>query len=129
MDAWSAASTVVFNEMVNIQKEILSSLDLPCRILEMPTTDLGASAYRKIDIEAFFPSRTKKDEGWGEVTSASMCIDYQSKRLGTSIKGRGMEEIEYTLRHGEWMGSKEGLDYYSGGLETMDVWSDPYHQE
>lgn len=75
----------VFDEMIDIQTEILSSLGLPCRVLEMPASDLGASAFRKIDIEALFPSRQSRDEGWGEVTSASMCTDYQSRRLDTRI--------------------------------------------
>lgn len=82
---WTAGSTKVFDEMVNIQREILSSLGLPCRVLEMPSSDLGASAYRKIDIEAMFPSRMARDGGWGEVTSASICTDYQSRRLDTRI--------------------------------------------
>ncbi|KXL51051.1 MAG: hypothetical protein FE78DRAFT_136619 [Acidomyces sp. 'richmondensis'] len=76
----------VFEEMVEIQREILTSLGLHARILEMPTTDLGASATRKIDIEAFFPSRTSIDNGYGEVTSASICTDYQSRRLNTKVK-------------------------------------------
>lgn len=78
-------STAVFDEMLSIQIEILSSLGLPCRVLEMPSSDLGASAFRKVDIEACFPSRTSRDKGWGEVTSLSMCTDYQSRRLGTRI--------------------------------------------
>lgn len=81
----SEESRRVFDEMVEVQVEILSELGLPCRVLEMPASDLGASAYRKIDIEAMFPSRLAKDEGWGEVTSASMCTDYQSRRLDTRI--------------------------------------------
>lgn len=79
-------STEVFDEMVNIQTEILSSLDLPCRVLEMPSDDLGASAFRKIDIEALFPSRMSRDQGWGELTSVSICTDYQSRRLNTRIR-------------------------------------------
>lgn len=90
MFGWSSpdyqASEAIFDDMVAIQKDILKSLDLHCRILEMPSTDLGASAIRKVDIEAFFPSRLTKDEGWGEVTSASMCTDYQSRRLGTRVR-------------------------------------------
>lgn len=82
---WTKDSTEVFDEMVGIQKEILSSLGLPCRVLEMPSSDLGASAYRKIDIEAMFPSRTAKDGGWGELTSVSICTDYQTRRLDTRI--------------------------------------------
>jgi seryl-tRNA synthetase len=79
-------SAALFDEMVAIQKEILQSLGLHCRVLEMPTTELGASATRKIDIEAFFPSRREKDEGWGEVTSASICTNYQTRRLATRVK-------------------------------------------
>jgi seryl-tRNA synthetase len=85
---WTMHSTAVFDEMVAIQTEILTSLGLPCRVLEMPCTDLGASAYRKIDIEALFPSRMSREGGWGEVTSASICTDYQSRRLDTRIKDK-----------------------------------------
>lgn len=86
--AMATHSTEVFDEMVSIQTEILSSLGLPCRVLEMPTSDLGASAFRKIDIEALFPSRVSRDEGWGELTSVSICTDYQSRRLNTRIQDR-----------------------------------------
>jgi len=82
------ASTAVFDEILSIQTHILGSLGLHCRILEMPATDLGASAYRKKDIEAFFPSRRPRDDGYGEVTSASVCTDYQARRLGTKVKVR-----------------------------------------
>ncbi|THV53161.1 hypothetical protein BGAL_0058g00170 [Botrytis galanthina] len=89
MFAWTSPSlsetTEVFNEMLSLQTTILTSLDLHCRILEMPSTDLGASAMRKIDIEAFFPSRRERDNGWGEVTSLSICGDYQSRRLATRV--------------------------------------------
>jgi len=85
-EAWIEHSSKIFYEMVDIQMNILSSLGLPCRVLEMPSSDLGASAYRKIDIEAMFPSRKKRDEGWGEVTSVSICTDYQSRRLDTRIQ-------------------------------------------
>jgi seryl-tRNA synthetase len=94
MFAWtlpsSQASTEVFEEMLSIQTQILTSLDLHCRILSMPSTDLGASATQKMDIEAFFPSRRPKDDGWGEVTSTSMCTDYQSRRLATRVDRRSL---------------------------------------
>jgi seryl-tRNA synthetase len=88
-------SEAIFNEMLSIQTEILTSLGLHARILEMPSTDLGASATRKIDIEAFFPSRTGIDEGYGEVTSASICTDYQSRRLGTRFRGVGEGSLRW----------------------------------
>ena len=83
-------SSAVFDEMVAIQRTLLSSLNLSYRILEMPTADLGGPATRKIDMEAFFPSRRAiKDDGWGEVTSTSICTDYQSRRLGVRVEKRG----------------------------------------
>lgn len=96
----NASSEAIFDEMLSIQKEILQSLGLHCRVLEMPTTDLGASATRKRDIEAYFPSRREKDDGWGEVTSTSICTDYQSRRLHTRVrleKAGGKLEFPYTL--------------------------------
>lgn len=47
------------------------------RVLDMPTEELGASAYRKYDIEAWMPGRGS----WGEISSTSNCTDYQSRRL------------------------------------------------
>ena len=43
----------------------------------MPTEELGASAYRKYDAEAWMPGRG----GWGEISSTSNCTDYQARRL------------------------------------------------
>ncbi|KAI9852948.1 MAG: Serine--tRNA ligase, mitochondrial [Thelocarpon superellum] len=74
-----------FDEMITIQTEILAALNLRCRVLEMPSYDLGGSAWRKVDIEAFFPSRRSINQGWGEVTSASICTDYQARRLDTRM--------------------------------------------
>ncbi|KAK4695734.1 seryl-tRNA synthetase, partial [Lecanoromycetidae sp. Uapishka_2] len=89
MLAWTSpgAETDMFQSMLAIQKEILKSLGLHCRILEMPSTDLGSNATRKQDIEAYFPSRQSKNDGWGEVTSASICTDYQTRRMNTRVKG------------------------------------------
>ncbi|KAI9857498.1 MAG: Serine--tRNA ligase, mitochondrial [Trichoglossum hirsutum] len=96
MFAWTLPNTApgdlpcpvqtVFDEMMSIQTEILQGLNLHCRILEMHTADLGASAARKRDIEAYFPSRHNRDNGWGEVTSASVCTDYQTRRLRTRVR-------------------------------------------
>ncbi|KNG88169.1 seryl-tRNA synthetase, partial [Aspergillus nomiae NRRL 13137] len=89
----------LFNELLSIQTEILTSLNLPCRVLEMPTTDLGASASRKRDIEALFPSRLRAgadlESAWGEVTSASICTDYQSRRLGTRVRGGAAKDSRF----------------------------------
>lgn len=95
--AWTAPDAVatdeMFEEVLDMQTEILGALGLHCRVLEMPTEDLGASATRKNDIEVWFPSRALREspnetvkEGWGEVTSASICTDYQTRRLNTRMK-------------------------------------------
>ncbi|GAA6037791.1 hypothetical protein JCM8097_005038 [Rhodosporidiobolus ruineniae] len=68
----------LLEELRGIQEEILSGLGLSMRVLDMPTQELGASAHRKYDIEAWMPGRGK----WGELSSASNCTDYQSRRLG-----------------------------------------------
>ncbi len=106
MFAWTAPdvddSQEIFDEMLDMQTEILSSLGLYCRILSMPVNDLGASATRKIDIEAWFPSRQHHSGGWGEVTSASVCTDYQTRRLMTRARdggssGNGQMMFPWTL--------------------------------
>jgi seryl-tRNA synthetase len=65
-------------EMLEVEQELLRELELPYRVLEMPTLELGAPAFRKFDIEVWMPSRGD----WGEVTSTSNCTDYQARRLG-----------------------------------------------
>ncbi|KAI0484623.1 seryl-tRNA synthetase [Xylariaceae sp. FL0804] len=86
MFAWTAPleamAAHVFDDVVAAQTEILRGLGLPCRVLEMPAADLGASAARKVDIEAYFPGRGR----WGELTSASLCTDYQTRRLNTRLR-------------------------------------------
>jgi len=89
VDSEDDLTDTVFVEMLDIQQEIVINLGLHARVLEMPSTDLGASASRKVDIEAFFPSRTAINDGYGEVTSASICTDYQSRRLSTRYKSEG----------------------------------------
>ena len=88
MFAWTVpgAEMDAFNSILSVQKTILQNLGLYCRILEMPSSDLGHSAYRKVDIEAYFPSRRQRNDGWGEVTSASICTDYQTRRLNTRVE-------------------------------------------
>uniref|UniRef100_A0A6B2L4C1 serine--tRNA ligase n=1 Tax=Arcella intermedia TaxID=1963864 RepID=A0A6B2L4C1_9EUKA len=68
--------------LLNLQIEILKELGLHFRVLDMPANDLGASAYRKFDIEAWFPSHND----YGEVTSCSNCTDYQARRLNMRTK-------------------------------------------
>ncbi len=72
----------VHEEMLAIEKEIYSGLNIPFRVVDIATGDLGAPAWRKYDIEAWMPSR----ETYGEVTSTSNCTDYQARRLNVRYR-------------------------------------------
>jgi len=71
-------------ELRSIEEEIFSGLDIPFRVVDTCTGDLGAPAYRKWDLEAWMPGRGSGD--WGEVTSTSNCTDYQARRLNVRYK-------------------------------------------
>ena len=80
-----------------IEEEIFNGLEIPFRVVDTCTGDLGGPAYRKFDLEAWMPGRG--DEGdWGEVTSTSNCTDYQARRLGIRYKGAdGKNRYAHTL--------------------------------
>jgi len=71
-------------ELRSIEEEIFSSLEIPFRVVDTCTGDLGAPAYRKWDLEAWMPGRNNGE--WGEVTSTSNCTDYQARRLNVRYK-------------------------------------------
>jgi seryl-tRNA synthetase len=71
-------------ELRQIEEEIFRGLDIPFRVVDTCTGDLGAPAYRKWDLEAWMPGRNNGE--WGEVTSTSNCTDYQSRRLNIRYK-------------------------------------------
>jgi seryl-tRNA synthetase len=61
----------------DIEVEVYSELGLHGRVVDIPVGDLGASAARKYDIEAWLPGQ----QAYRELTSASNCTDYQARRL------------------------------------------------
>jgi seryl-tRNA synthetase len=66
-----------------IQESMLNALELPYRVIDTAAGDLGSSAARKFDCEAWLPSQ----ERWMEVTSTSNCTTFQARRL--AIRERG----------------------------------------
>ncbi|HEX5494793.1 MAG TPA: serine--tRNA ligase [Mycobacteriales bacterium] len=60
------------------EKEFLTSLELPFRVIDVASGDLGTSAARKFDCEAWFPSQGR----YRELTSTSNCTTFQARRLG-----------------------------------------------
>lgn len=76
-----------------LQTSIITKLGLKARMLNMPTTDLGAPALRKYDCEAWMPGRGS----WGELTLCLNCGDYQARRLGIRQRKEGKLEYLHTL--------------------------------
>jgi seryl-tRNA synthetase len=66
--------------LLAIEEEIFGGLEIPYRVVDTCTGDLGAPAYRKFDLEAWMPGRGESGD-WGEITSTSNCTDYQARRL------------------------------------------------
>ena len=83
-------------KLKEIEEEIFNGLGIPFRVVDTCTGDLGAPAYRKFDLEAWMPGRGERGD-WGEVTSASNCTDYQSRRLGIRYKEDGKTRHVHTL--------------------------------
>lgn len=78
-------------ELRQIEEELFSNLEIPFRVLDISSGDLGAPAYKKYDLEAWMPGRNE----YGEITSTSNCTDYQSRRL--NIRYRDKENnIKFT---------------------------------
>ena len=116
------------------EREFLDKLELAYRIIDTAAGDLGLSAARKFDCEAWIPSR----QGYGELTSTSNCTDFQARRLDIRTRGEGGTTPVATLNgtltavtraivailetHQNEDGSvtvPQALRPYLGGLEVM----------
>ena len=93
-------SEQMHEELLKLEEDLFRNLDLHFRTIDMPTGDLGAPAYRKYDIEASMPGMGR----YGEISSATNCTDFQSRRLNTRFrrqpspgKKKGKPEYVHTL--------------------------------
>ena len=64
------------------EKEFLSAMEFPFRVIDVASGDLGSSAVRKFDIEAWIPTQG----AYREVTSTSNCTEFQARRLNIRYK-------------------------------------------
>ncbi len=64
------------------EKDFLNAMELPYRVIDIASGDLGSSANRKFDIEAWIPTQ----EAYREVTSTSNCTEFQARRLNIRMK-------------------------------------------
>ncbi|MFB7943825.1 serine--tRNA ligase [Kitasatospora phosalacinea] len=72
------------------EKDFLNALELPYRVIDVASGDLGASAARKFDIEAWVPTQGK----YREVTSTSNTTEYQARRLSIRMRdGEGVRPL------------------------------------
>jgi seryl-tRNA synthetase len=91
-----SGSEAMLDRLVGIEERIYQGLELPYRVVDTCTGDLGGPAYRKYDFEAWMPCRGERGE-YGEVTSASNCTDFQARRLGIRYREAGKNAFLHTL--------------------------------
>jgi seryl-tRNA synthetase len=87
-------SEKLHEEFVELEEEIFQGLEVPYRVVDIGTGDLGGPAYRKYDLEAWMPGRGESGE-WGEVTSTSNCTDYQARRLKIRYRKEGEKKPQF----------------------------------
>jgi seryl-tRNA synthetase len=75
------------------EEEILGALEIPYRVVNIAAGDLGGSAAKKYDCEAWIPSQGT----WRELTSTSNCTDYQARRIGCRVREPGGNRPVHTL--------------------------------
>ena len=122
------------DRLVGWQEDMLQALGLSYRVIDVAAGDLGSSAARKFDIEAWVPTQRT----FRELTSTSNCTTYQSRRLSTRYRGENgktspVATLNGTLATTRWIvailethqqadGSvrvPEALRPYLGGLEVL----------
>jgi len=75
------------------EEEILQALEIPYRVVNIAAGDLGGSAAKKYDCEAWIPSQGT----WRELTSTSNCTDYQARRIACRVREPGGNRPVHTL--------------------------------
>lgn len=120
--------------LLAMEEEMLALVGLPYRVIDTAAGDLGSSAARKFDCEAWLPTQNR----WMEVTSTSNCTTFQARRLSIRERREGktapVATLNGTLATTRWMVAilenqqradgtvvvPEGLRPYLGGLEIIE---------
>ncbi len=79
--------------ILSVEEELLQSLEIPYRVVDVCAGDLGASAAKKYDIEAWIPSQNT----YREVTSCSNTTSFQARRLNIRARSEGETKVLHTL--------------------------------
>ena len=122
------------SRLLALEEEMLALVELPYRVIDTAAGDLGSSAARKFDCEAWLPTQGR----WMEVTSTSNCTTYQARRLAIRERRDGgtapVATLNGTLATTRWIVAilenhqrpdgavvvPEGLRPYLGGLEVIE---------
>ena len=80
-----ADSYAEHERLLSYEREWLTALELPFRVIDVAAGDLGASAVRKFDCEAWIPTQGR----YRELTSTSNCTQFQARRLEIRVRGAG----------------------------------------
>jgi seryl-tRNA synthetase len=78
-----SSSVEEHERLLAIEEELMQALEIPYRVVDIAASDLGASAARKYDLEAWLPGQ----EQFRELTSCSNTTDYQANRLDVRVRG------------------------------------------
>ena len=79
--------------LLSIEEEIAQSLEIPYRVVNVAAGDLGSSAAKKYDVEAWIPSQ----ERYREITSCSNTTDFQARRLSIRYRSEEGPRLAHTL--------------------------------
>ena len=86
-------SPILMEELIRNAEEILQKLELPYRVINICSGELGAVAAKKYDIEVWMPAQQK----FREVVSCSNCLEYQARRLMIRYRDKGELKFVHTL--------------------------------
>ncbi len=86
-------SKEIHEELIANAEEIFKALEIPYRIVNVCSGDLGAVASKKYDLEAWMPVQGK----FREMVSASNVLEYQARRLNIRYRGKGENIFVHTL--------------------------------
>ncbi|HSK27351.1 MAG TPA: serine--tRNA ligase [Jiangellales bacterium] len=98
-----ADSAAEHRRMLALEEQMLAAVELPYRVIDVAAGDLGSSAARKFDCEAWLPSQQR----YLEVTSTSNCTTFQARRLGIRERAasgtRPVATLNGTLATTRWI--------------------------
>jgi len=86
-------SVAEHDRLLGVEEALVQQLEVPYRVVNVAAGDLGASAAKKYDIEAWFPG----EQAFREITSCSNTTDFQARRLKIRVKGEKGNQILHTL--------------------------------